>query len=70
MRNKVGRDNEEKRKKGRIRRVTRRREDRGRKSGVKREEGRSEEGGRVGCRGRNTVSRVNVRGQVILKAKK
>ena len=31
---------------------------------MKREEGRDEE------RGRNTVSRVNVRGQVILKAKK
>ena len=33
VRNKVGRDNEEKRKKGRIRRVTRREEDRGRIEG-------------------------------------
>ena len=51
VRNKVGRDNEEKRKKGRIRRVTGRGEDRGRKSGVKsgvkRKEGRREEEGRA-----------------------
>ena len=59
VRNKVGRDNEEKGEKERNRKVrwrgsTRGRIEagRGRKGGVMREKGQGEEGGRAGCRGR------------------